>query len=130
MRIIARCVAAASLALPLTSVWAQEVDSPPQPEALEPVGEEAAAPPAPDAQKVENTPKEVIVTGTREKKVCKNVTVVGSRLPTKVCRTEIETTEERAQTQDLIQDVGLNGGPVVRQADPDSGIVGPVANPF
>ncbi|WP_260484294.1 hypothetical protein [Sphingomicrobium flavum] len=85
------------------------------------------------------TPEEapVVVVGEREEVVCRREKPTGSRVATKVCRTEKSLREEQLATQEVMTELQLAGGPVFDSA---SGLVGadvdgnpqtvPSANPF
>lgn len=86
--------------------------------------------PAPVAEPEAPEEAPVIVTGEREKVVCRREKPTGSRVATKVCRTETSLREEQLATQEVMTELQLAGGPAVENAEEGSGIVGPKANPF
>ncbi|WP_260484295.1 hypothetical protein [Sphingomicrobium flavum] len=103
----------------------------PVPDAIPP---EATTDPQPEAPAVTEpvAPEEapVIVTGEREKVVCRREKPTGSRVATKICRTEQSLREEQLATQEVMTELQLAGGPPVENHDASSGIIGPKANPF
>ena len=56
--------------------------------------------------------QKLVVSGEKEKTVCRNVTAVGSRVPQRVCRTMSTAREDRLATREVMQELQQDGAPL------------------
>lgn len=61
--------------------------------------------------------QELVVSGEKEKTVCRNVTAVGSRVPQRVCRTTSTAREDRMATREVMQELQMDGAPLSENED-------------
>lgn len=108
----------ALVAAPVAAFQSAPQDAPPAEESQpsttvagdEPTETEAVA--QADGDTATKPDQKLVVSGEKEKTVCRNVTAVGSRVPQRVCRTMSTAREDRLATREVMQELQQDGAPL------------------